>query len=152
MKEDVKKLLVSYTIIHGLGSLISWIMFTTNHPFRLIPSENLRYGISVVFIILIYMGMGYITMLARAKFLKSLEHAFYFTGIIIGVNLLSAVIFWIGTSQLALNWMKAFAKMLNFPGYLFLLNPGLSILNLSMIILLPPLAFMIGLLIRQVHH
>lgn len=152
MKEDVKKLLVSYIIIHGLGSLISWIMFTSNHPFRSIPSENLRYGISVVVIILIYMIIGYMTMLARSKFLKSLEFAFHFAGIIIGVNLLSAVIFWIGASQLALNWMKAFAMIINFPGYLFLLNPEVSLLNLSMIIILPPLAFMIGLLIRQVHH
>jgi uncharacterized membrane protein len=152
MKDDVKRLLISYTIIHGLGSLISWIMFTSNHPFRELPSENLRYGISVIFIILIYLLMGYITMLARAKFLKSTEDAFHFTGIIIGLNLFSAIIYWIGSSQLALEWMKVVAVIINFPGYLFLLTSNLSLLNLSMIVILPPLSYMLGLLIRQAHH
>ena len=152
MKEDVKRLLVSYAIIHGLGSLISWIMFTSNHPFRELPSENLRYGISVIFIIFIYMFMGYITMLARAKFLKSTDHAFHSTGIIIAANLFSAIVYWVGSSQLALIWMKVPALFINFPGYLFLLTQNLSLLNLSMIIILPPFSYMIGLLIRQAHH
>ncbi len=152
MKDDVKRLLISYAIIHGLGSLISWIMFTSNHPFRELPSEYLRYGISVIFIILIYMSMGYITMLARAKFLKTMDHAFHSTGIIIGLNLFSAILFWIGSSQLSLEWLKVFALTINFPGYLFLLIQNLSLLNLSMIVILPPFSYMIGLLIRQVHH
>jgi hypothetical protein len=152
MKDDVLRLTISYGIIHGLGSLISWILFTSNHPLRSLASENLRYGLSVIFIILIYMVMGYITMLARAKFLKSTVDAFHFTGIILGVNLLSAILFWIGSSQLSLQWLNVFALSVNFPGYLFLLTLPITLLNLSMIIILPPFSYMIGLLIRQAHH
>lgn len=152
MKKDVKALLIAFLIIQGLGSFISWILYTSNHPFRLITSDNLRYGLSVIFIIFIYMVMGYLTMLARAKFLKSTIYAFQSTGIIVIVNIISAIMFWIGSSQLSLQWLELVAVTINFPGYLFLLTPSLSLLNLSMIVILPPFSFMIGLLIRQEHH
>lgn len=152
MKDDVVRLTISYVIIHSIGSFISWILFTSNHPLRSLASENLRYGVSVIFIILIYLLMGYITMLARAKFLKSSVHAIQSLGIIVGVNVISAILFLIGSSQLSLQWLNLFALSVNYPGYLFLLTQPLTLLNLSMIIILPPFSFMIGLLIRQVHH
>lgn len=152
MNDDVQRLTISYGIIHSLGSFISWILFTSNHPLRALASENLRFGVSVIFIILIYLVMGYLTMLARSKFLKSSVHAFQSTGIIIAVNVISACLFWIGSSQLSLQWLNLFALIVNYPGYLFLLTQPLTLLNLSMIVILPPFSFMIGLLIRQVHH
>jgi len=152
MRRDSVNLLISYAFIHGLGSFITWILFTTNHPLRALPSTNLRYGLSIIFIILIYMVVGYLTMLARSKFLKYLSDAFKTMGVIIFINLISAIVFWMTSLVISLDWLNILASSINFPGYLFLFNPPVSILNLSMIIVLPPFAYTMGLLIRQTHH
>jgi hypothetical protein len=152
MKKDVINLIVTYVFIQIIFSVVLWMAFTTNHPLRALPSIYLRFGLSILFISLSYMLLGYFAMLSRAKFLKEAHDASKSMSIIMLINALSAIIYYLTTPILYLSWLKNFMLVFNFPSYLFLTLEPMTTLNLSIIVILPPFAYMIGLLIRQVHH
>ncbi|MCD8574098.1 MAG: hypothetical protein LRY28_01055 [Erysipelotrichaceae bacterium] len=141
-----------YYAIQILFSVVLWIAFTVNHPLRNVTNATLRYGLSILFISLLYLFLGYITMLARHTFLKNNSDAFRMMTIIILINALSAIIFYLTYNVLVFRSLNIVSIMLNFPGYLFLLLKPLSILNLGVIVVLAPFSFTLGLLIRQTHH
>jgi hypothetical protein len=152
MKKDIANLIITYLIIQVVYSLVLWMAFTTNHPLRSLPSEYLRFGLSVLFITMTYMLLGYFAMLSRAKFLKDAQDASKSMVVIMIINCLSAVIYYITLPILYLSWLNDLVTAVNFPGYLFLTLEPMTTLNLAVIVILPPFAYMIGLLIRQTHH
>lgn len=152
MSKDTKNLTLVYYTIQLFFSVVLWIAFTFNHPLRNITNTTLKYGLSILFITLLYLLLGYITMLARHTFLKYNSDAFRVMTIIILINALSALIFYLTYNVLAFRTLNIISVMLNFPGYLFLLLKPLSILNLGVIVVLAPFSFTLGLLIRQTHH
>ena len=152
MNKDTKNLITIYYTIQLFFSMVLWIAFTVNHPLRNVTNSTLRYGLSILFISLLYLLLGYITMLARHTFLKQNTDAFRMMSIVILFNALSALIYYLTYDVLAFNTLNIISVMLNFPGYLFLLLNPLSILNLVVIVLLAPFSFTLGLLIRQTHH
>jgi hypothetical protein len=152
MKNDIYNLIITYLFIQVVYSLVLWIAFTTSHPLRFLPSTYLRFGLSVLFITLTYMLLGYFAMLSRAKFLKEAHDASKSMMLIMVLNGLSALVYYFTSPILYLSWLKDLVTAFNFPGYLFLTLEPMTLLNLLMIVILPPFAYMIGLLIRQTHH
>ncbi len=152
MNKDTKNLTAIYYTIQIFLSIVLWIAFTVNHPLRNVTNTTLRYGFSILFITLLYLLLGYITMLARHTFLKHNFDAFRMMSIVILFNTLSALIYYLTYDVLAFNTLNIISVMFNFPGYLFLLLTPLSILNLGVIVVLAPFSFTLGLLIRQTHH
>jgi len=152
MNKDTKNLTAIYYTIQIFLSIVLWIAFTVNHPLRNVTNTTLRYGFSILFITLLYLLLGYITMLARHTFLKHNFDAFRMMSIVILFNTLSALIYYLTYDVLAFNTLNIISVMLNFPSYLFLLLTPLSILNLGVIVVLAPFSFTLGLLIRQTHH
>lgn len=152
MKKDIYNLILTYLFIQVLYSLVLWIAFTTSHPLRFLPSSYLRFGLSVLFITLTYMLLGYFAMLARSKFLKEAHDASKSMLIMMVMNALSAIIYYFTLQVRYLSWLNDLAIVFNFPGYLFLTLEPMSLLNLLVIVILPPFSYMIGLLIRQTHH
>lgn len=152
MKNDSKNLLTVYYVTHLLFSLVFWLAFTSNHPLRTIFSIEIRQAMSSLFTSSVYFSFGYLAMLGRSRFLKDPFKAVEMMGLVLLVNILSAVIYFLTRSTLSLFWLRNISLALNYPSFLLLLADPLLPLNLAVIAMIPPFSYLIGLLLRQIYH
>lgn len=152
MTKDSKNIVLGYYTLHVMLSIIFWLVFTTNHPLRAVSPLLLRQGVSVFVLILIYFCFGYLAMLVRSHFLKNPFIAVKSMLMIFGINTISAITVIMTHSVLSLSWLSIVARMLNYPAFLFLFIDHMMLLNGLIIALIPPLAYLIGLLLRQIYY